>query len=99
MDGDGRLLILGAGNDQVPLIQRAVKMGLETHVIDYNEHPPGRSLASHFHHASVRDADAVLDIATRVRPDGVCSTSDAAIPFVSSVAERLDLVGHSPQTA
>lgn len=99
MAGHGALLVLGGGLDQLAMIERAGQMGYETHVVDRGADAPGRPLAHHFHELSFRDTPALIELAARIRPRGVCTTSEAAVTAVSEVAARQNLVANTRQTA
>ena len=50
-----RLMILGAGIYQVPLIKKAKEMGLETLVVSIKGNYPGIALADSFYEIDKRD--------------------------------------------
>ena len=58
-----KLMILGAGRHQVPLIRAAVDLGVEAHVCSIQGDYPGIGLGSYFHDVDVSDMDAVLQLA------------------------------------
>ena len=93
------LLVLGGGPDQVALIERANQLGFETHVVDVGLDAPGAGHAHRFHQLSFRDTAALLEFAATLRPDGVCTSSDAAVRAVSEVAAQQGLVANSVQSA
>jgi len=75
------IILLGAGGECVPIIQRAKDMGLNTIVVDGNSHAPGMALADLPVVASCYHADAALS-ALRYSPirqvDGVlCAATDS----------------------
>ena len=55
-----KLMILGAGIYQVPLIRKAKEMGLETYVLSYPGNYPGIPLADHYAPLDTRDKEAIL---------------------------------------
>ena len=95
-----RMLILGAGIYQVPLIERAKKMGLETHVVSYAGDFPGITLADHYYEFDTTDISGVLALAERIKPAGiVTSGTDVAVPTVGAVCDALSLSGISRKVA
>src|SRR4051812_19077498 len=95
-----RLLVLGAGVYQVPVIRRARDLGHHVIVADYLPGNPGHRLASASEIVSTVDADAILDVARRHRIDGVLTSgSDVSAPAVAYVSERLGLPGNPHETA
>jgi len=90
-----RLMILGAGRHQVPLIRRAAERGIDTVVIDPYEDSPGKVLATI---PVVGDAMAVNDVrsaASEYGVDGLATvgTDQAVLPW-AIVAEELGLPCH-----
>jgi biotin carboxylase len=90
-----RLLILGAGPYQVPVIRMARALGCHVITIDYLAANPGHALADAHHVVSTVDKEAVLDVARAERIDGVLTYgSDVSAPTVAYVAEALGLPGN-----
>lgn len=87
-----RLMVLGAGLFQVPLIERAVALGCEVITVDYLPDNVGHKLSHHYVNCSTVDREAVLAAAKRLEIDGICTySSDVAIPTVAYVASQLGL--------
>jgi biotin carboxylase len=90
-----RLLILGAGHYQIPVIRRAQALGCHVITLDYVASNPGHALADAHHIVSTVDMDAVLGVARAERVDGVLTYgSDVSAPTVAYVAERMRLPGN-----
>jgi biotin carboxylase len=96
-----RLLVLGAGRHQTPLIRRAEARGIEVVVADYLPDSPGKALASHPTMVDALDVEAVCALAKRFAIDGVITTgTDQPVVTMAEVARRFDLpVIVTPQTA
>lgn len=90
-----RLLILGGSPNQLRLVEAANNAGIYTVVCNYLEDCVARSECNKFYHQDYRDKENVLSIAKEEQVDGVISNSEAAMPIVSYVAERLGLPGNS----
>lgn len=95
-----KIMILGAGIYQVPLILKAREMGLHTIVVSYRGNYPGFALADEICDLDTTDAEAVLAEARRLQIDGIATTgTDVAIRTLGLVCDELGLVGISPAAA
>ncbi|HHQ68691.1 MAG TPA: ATP-grasp domain-containing protein [Halothiobacillaceae bacterium] len=95
-----KLLIIGAGREQVPAIERARALGLTVLTTDINPAAPGAALADHFYQASTDDAPGNINIARRAGINGVMTlSSETAVPTVAAVAKDLALPALSPRSA
>lgn len=86
-----RILILGAGQMQVPIIDLAKQLGHYTIVADYDPKAPGFEYADVKSTISTIDKDAVLQLARREHVDGILTTSDYPVRVVAYVGEKLGL--------
>jgi biotin carboxylase len=95
-----KLLIIGAGTEQVPAIKIAREMGYYVLASDMNPNAPGMSLADEGHVVSTKDVEGNLALSERNGVDGVMTLcSETAVPVVAEVTHRLGLPGFSPATA
>lgn len=94
-----RILILGAGQMQVPIIALAKKLGLTTIVADFDPDAPGFKYADVVSTVSTIDKDAVLQLAQKEHVDGILTTSDYPVRVVSYVGEKLGLPAMTQQVA
>lgn len=94
-----KLLILGAGEMQIPVIWKANDMGLHTIVADMDLHAPGMKYASEQVLISTMDKDGILECSKRHSIDGILTTSDAPVNVVSYVGEQLGLPSMSTEVA
>lgn len=96
----GRLMVIGAGREQLPAIERARSRGIEVVATDMNPKAPGATLADRFHVVSTDDAPGNIVVARRERIDGVMTlSSETAVPTVAAISETLGLPGLSRRTA
>lgn len=65
------LLIVGAGAEQVPIIETAMGRGLRVIAVDGNPHAPGFDLATLSKVVSTRDEQGVLAVAKENNVDGI----------------------------
>lgn len=86
-----KLLILGAGHIQAPVIQKAKSMGYYTIVADYASDAPGLKYADKAYLVSTIDRDAILSIAVEERVNGILTTSDYPVNVVAYVANIMGL--------
>jgi len=93
-----KLLVLGAGNLQIPLINKAKSKGLYTIAVDMNEDAPGKGIADEFYPISTNDSLQLLKLAREHKINGVITNSDYPMRTASYIAAELGLVGMS-QTA
>lgn len=89
-----KLLILGAGINQVPIINKAKQFGLFTVVASIDGHYPGFKLADKAYKTNILDKEELLNIAQKEKIDGVITDqNDLAVPSVAYIAEKLGLPG------
>ena len=95
-----KLLILGAGIYQVPLIKKAQEMGIYTIVTSIPGNYPGFEIADKVYYENTTDYEAILKIAQDEKIDGiVTSGTDVAIITVGKVCDALGLPGLSAEAA
>lgn len=89
-----KLMILGAGIYQVPLIKKAKEMGLETLVVSIKGNYPGIALADSFYEIDTRDYEKILETAKREKISGICTSgTDVAVRAIGFVCDNLGLRG------
>lgn len=95
-----KILILGAGTYQVPLIKKAKEMGLFTIVCSVQGNYAGFQYADKVYYVDTKDEEAVLSIAKEENIDGICTTgTDVCVPALGKVCDELDLKGVSHAAA
>lgn len=95
-----KLLILGAGIYQVPLIRKAKEMGLETHVVSRAGEYPGFLIADRIVELDTTDYESVLDYAQKANIDGIVTTgTDVAVKTIGYVCDKMHLNGISFESA
>lgn len=89
-----KILILGAGIYQVPLIKTAKRMGLYTIVASIRGNYPGFELADKVYYENTTDYSKILSIARREKIDGIITTgTDVAVITIGRVCDTLGLTG------
>lgn len=92
----GKILIFGATENQVPVIQEVEKRGFVSVVVDNNPLNPGHQIASESYSLSTTDTESLVRLGIRLGIVGmVCHGSDPAALSASVVASQLSLPGDS----
>jgi biotin carboxylase len=90
-----RLAIIGAGYLQLPLVQKAKEMGIETHCFAWEDGAVCKSIASFFYPISILNKEKILEVCQQVQIDGITTiASDASVPTVCFVAREMKLIGN-----
>lgn len=91
-----KLMILGAGVYQVPLIKEAKKMGIYTIVVSVPGNYPGFHYADKVYYEDTRDYEKVLEIAKKEGIGGITTTgTDVAVVTIGKICDELGLSGLS----
>lgn len=95
-----KMLILGAGIYQVPLIRKAKELGLDTIVASIPGDYPGFSLADEVCYLDTTDEAGILELARSKQIDGICTCgTDVAMLTVGAVCDAMGLRGVSRAAA
>jgi len=91
-----KLLFLGGPIFQIPIIEKAKECGLDVGLVDIDCNAPAVPYVNHYFSCSLRDKNAVLDIAKEFKPDGViCGACDTSVVTAAYVASNLGLPFYS----
>lgn len=95
-----KILVLGAGIYQVPLIKKAKEMGIYTIVASIPGKYPGFNYADKIVYENTTDKETLLAVAKQENVDGVvvCGT-DVAVPTQGYICDRLGLKGPTFEAA
>ncbi len=95
-----KLMIMGAGIYQVPLIRAAKEMGIYTIAVSIPGNYPGFALADEVCHINTVDYEAVLKVAREKEIDGICTAgTDVAVITIGKVCDEMGLKGLSFEAA
>lgn len=95
-----KILIMGAGIYQVPLIRTAKNMGLYTIVASIPGNYPGFALADKVCYINTTDKEAILEVAREEGIAGICTAgTDVAVATIGYVNQKLGLSGVSQEAA
>ncbi len=95
-----KILILGAGIYQVPLIETAKRLGIYTIVASIPGNYPGFEIADKVCYENTVDYERITEIAREEKVDGVVTAgTDVAVITVGAVCDALGLRGLSAEAA
>jgi biotin carboxylase len=95
-----RIMILGAGVYQVPLIKKAGEMGFETVVVSHKGKYPGIPLADIFLDIDTTCTDRIVLAAEKLGISGIVTTgTDVCMPALGKVVDALGLPGTGYESA
>jgi biotin carboxylase len=90
-----KLAILGASYLQLPLIEKANSLGIETHVFAWKKENVAENISDFFYPISITEQDSILKKCGEIGIDGITSiASDLAVSTVNYIAHHLKLVGN-----
>lgn len=93
------ILILGASDIHLPVIQECQRLGHRALVADFDPEAPGLGIADVPLVLSTNDVDAILAAARTHSIDGILTTSDYPVRTVARVCRELGLPGLSEAAA
>jgi len=89
-----KILILGGGYYQLPLIKKSRELGYYTIVCGISGNYPGYKFADKWYDVDIFDKNSILDIATREKIDGICVCgTDSVLPTLGYIVDELHLKG------
>lgn len=95
-----KIMILGAGIYQVPLIKKARELGIYTIVVSIPGNYPGFEYADKVYYENTTDYDKILELARGEQIDGIVTAgTDVAVITIGKVCDALGLKGLSFEAA
>ncbi len=95
-----KIMILGAGKNEIPAVVKAKSRGLETVVVDMNPRAPALEFADRAVVPKTTKTEEYVGIAVKERIDGVMTVSaEALVRKVSAIANAMGLPGISAEMA
>lgn len=94
MKNQKKVMILGAGEGQLPFINICRKKGYYVIVVSIPGQYPGFKIADKSYYIDTRDKDAILQVAEKEKIDAILTDqTDVSVPTVAYVSEKLGLRG------
>ncbi|HOE66438.1 MAG TPA: ATP-grasp domain-containing protein [Candidatus Hydrogenedentes bacterium] len=94
-----RILIVGAGGNQICILRKARELGLETVAIDGNANAQGFAAADIAEVANITDPEEIERVARRHNVSGIYPAAEWGVEAASHAAARMGLPGIPPQVA
>ncbi len=96
-----KILILGAGNAQIDLLEYCSRIGMETYCCSYSAEDPGAGCADHFALIDIVDRERIEEYASQNKIEYIYSVgSDIAVPVIAAAAAHTGTPSFvSPETA
>jgi len=97
-----KLAIIGANEYQLPLVEKAKEMGIETHCFAWDKEGDTecRGIADYYHPISILEKEQILEKCKEIKIDGVASIMvDYAVPTVAYIAQNMGLPGNRYEDA
>ena len=89
-----KLMILGAGICQVPIIRKGQQKGFYVIAVSVRGNYPGLSIADKSYEIDVRDKEKILHVAKQEKISGILTDqTDISVPTVAYVADKMGLPG------
>jgi biotin carboxylase len=99
MKKNKKILIVGAGLEQILAIREATKLGLKVAACDGNPSAPGFKEAEESHVLDIRNPEKLASLARRLQVDGIFCHAVEIPDVISHVAAELGLPGLNPSAA
>ena len=95
-----KVLILGAGVYQVPLIKKAKELGIYTIVTSIKGNYPGFDIADKVYYVNTTDCEEIYKIAVEEEIDALLTSgTDVAVKTIGYVNSKLGLIGVSEESS
>jgi len=99
MKNSKKILIIGAGIMQIPVIEECKKLGYKTIVTDIDENALGMRMADIALKIDTLDKEATFDVAKKYKINGIVTTSDYPVRTVAYVCKNFKIKGLSESVA
>ncbi|RQO31939.1 hypothetical protein DBR32_03795 [Taibaiella sp. KBW10] len=95
-----KLAIVGASYLQLPLVEKAKSMGIETHCFAWDDGAVCKMISDYFYPISVLDKENILMKCQEIGIDGITTiATDIAIPTICYVAQKMNLISNSLESS
>lgn len=86
-----KIMILGGGDNQIPLIKRAKDLGLYVVLCDFRNNVPGIALSDVHYQVNTLNPIELKEVGEKEQPDGILTNSEPAFVSMAEAAEKLGL--------
>lgn len=93
-----KIVILGGGINQLPLIIAAKDLGYYVVLCDFRDNVEGIGLSNIHYQIDTLNYDEVAEVCRHEAPDGIISNSEPAMPIVAAISEDFGFVGNSRES-
>lgn len=93
-----KIVILGGGSNQIPLIKSAKELGYYVVLCDFRDNVEGIALSDVHYQINTLNYDEVADVCNKEHPDGIISNSEPAMPIVARISQAFGLIGNSEES-
>ena len=93
-----KIVILGGGSNQIPLIRSAKELGYYVVLCDFRDNVEGIALSDIHYQVNTLNYDEVVEVCEKEKPDGIISNSEPAMPIVAKISQTFGLVGNSEES-
>lgn len=91
-----KIAVIGANYLQLPLVTKALELGHETICFAWEEGAVAKETCTRFYPISIIEKKKILDVCKKEKIDAILTiASDVAMPTVSYVAKKLNLVANT----
>jgi biotin carboxylase len=93
-----KIVILGGGTNQIPLIKSAKELGYYVVLCDFRDNVEGIALSDVHYQVNTLNYDEVAYVCKKEHPDGIISNSEPAMPIVAKISQAFGLIGNSEES-
>lgn len=86
-----KIMILGGGDNQVPLIKRAKVLGLYVVLCDFRDNVPGIALSDIHYQVNTLNPAQLIEVGEKEKPNGILTNSEPTFISMAEAAEKLGL--------
>lgn len=86
-----KIMILGGGDNQVPLIKRAKNLGCYVVLCDFRDNVPGIAMSDVHYQVNTLDPAQLIEVGEKEKPDGILTNSEPTFLSMAEVAHKLGL--------
>lgn len=86
-----KIMILGGGDNQIPLIKRAKTLGYYVILCDCRNNVPGIAISDVHYQVNTLNPSELIEVGKKEKPDGILTNSEPAFISMAEAAEKLGL--------